>query len=253
VAGVLKAAGEFGAGLHLAAFELVDGAAGVALEVVVVGLAGYFVAGGVAGDVDWGEPLVIDQAADVAVDGGDAEGVYLFLSQGEGFVGREGAIRLEEGGADGVFLAGVAGLDRGWHEHAWLASYRSVLRRYSQLGGWLRELRWPIRSCGMGLLQLDNLHQEQDEDDEQDEADAASAVVAEARSHAITAKAEHQNQNEQKDKHLYFFSVRRNFARWRCDADFVAGVIENSFAVHFAGTGVCWRSPLPPPLGVSCG
>jgi hypothetical protein len=72
----------------------------------------------------------------------------------------------------------------------------------------------------MGLQQLDNLHQEQDEDDEQDEADAASAVVAEARSHAITAKAEHQNQNEQEDKHLVF-SVRRNFARWRCDADFV--------------------------------
>ena len=97
----------------------------------------------------------------------------------------------------------------------------------------------------MGLPQLDNLHQEQDEDDEQDEADAASAVVAEARSHAITAKAEHQNQNEQKDKHLYFFSVRRNFALWRCDADFVAGAIENSAAVQILVT----REPdLPLPL-----
>jgi len=227
VAGVLEAAGELGAGLHLAAFEFVDGAADVALEVVVVGLAGDLVAGGVAGDVDRGEPLVVDQAADVAVDGGDAEGVYLFLGKGEGFVGGEGAIGLEEGGADGVFLAGVAGLDRGWHKHAWVASYPSVLRRYSQLEGLVGGLRWPIRSCGTGLPQLDNLHQEQDEDDEQDEADAAASVVAEARSHAITAKAEHQNQNEQKDKHLYFFSVRRNFALWRCDAHFVAGAIEN--------------------------
>jgi len=87
VAGVLEAAGELGAGLHLAAFEFVDGAADVALEVVVVGLAGYFVAGGVAGDVDRGEPVVVDQAADVAVDGGDAEGIDLFLGEGEGFVG----------------------------------------------------------------------------------------------------------------------------------------------------------------------
>ena len=134
MAGVLEAAGELGARLHLAALKLVDGAADVALEVVVVGFAGYFVAGGVAGDIDGGEPLVVDQTADVAVDSGDAEGIYLFLGEGEGFVGGEGAIRLEEGGADGLFLAGVAGLDRGWHEHAWLASYPSVLRRYSQLG-----------------------------------------------------------------------------------------------------------------------
>ena len=125
MAGVLEAAREFGPGLDLAAFKLVDGAANVALEVVVVGLAGYLVAGGVAWDLDRGEPLVVDQAADVAVDGGDAEGVYLFLGEGEGFVGGERAIGLKEGGADGVFLAGVAGLDRGWHEHA----YPSVLRR----------------------------------------------------------------------------------------------------------------------------
>jgi hypothetical protein len=124
VAGVLEATGEFGTILHLAAFQFVDGAADVALEVVVVGFAGDFVAGGVAGDIDRGEPLVFYQAADVAVDRGDAEGVDLFLGQGEGFVGREGAVGFEEGCADGFLLAGVPGLNGCGHEHP----YSSVLR-----------------------------------------------------------------------------------------------------------------------------
>ena len=98
-----------------------DGAAGVALEVVVVGLAGDLVAGGVAGDVDRGEPVVVDEAADVAVDGGDAERVDLLLGETEGFVWREWTIGFEEGCADGIFLAGVAGLDLCGHEHASLA------------------------------------------------------------------------------------------------------------------------------------
>ena len=117
MAGVLEATGEFGAGVHLAALQFVDGAADVALEVMVVGFAGDFVPGGVAWDVDWGEPLVVDQAAYVAVDRGDAEGINLFLGEGESFVGGERAIGFEKGGADGVFLAGVAGLNRGWHVH----------------------------------------------------------------------------------------------------------------------------------------
>jgi hypothetical protein len=129
VAGVFESAREFGFGLHLTAFQLVDGAAGVALEVVVVGFAGYLVAGGVAWDIDWLEPVVLDQAADVSVDGGDAEGVDVFLGEGEGFVGREWAVGFEECGADGVFLAGVAGLDRGCHGRALVHAYRSVLRK----------------------------------------------------------------------------------------------------------------------------
>ena len=129
VAGVLEAAGELGPGVHLAAFELVDGAADVALEVMVMGFAGNLVASGVAGDFDGGEPLVFDEVAYVAIDGGDADGFNLFLSEGEGFVGRERTIGLEECGADRVFLAGVARLDRGSHEHP----YSSVLRGSSQL------------------------------------------------------------------------------------------------------------------------
>jgi hypothetical protein len=127
VAGVLKAARKFGFGLHLAAFEFVDRAAAVALEVMVVGFAGDLVSGGVAGDVDGFEPVVFDQAADVPVDGGDAESVDLLLSQREGFVGREGAVCFKKGGADSVFLAGVTGLDRVCRNRHWHA-YRSVLR-----------------------------------------------------------------------------------------------------------------------------
>jgi hypothetical protein len=129
VAGVLEASGKLGLGLNLAAFELVDGATAIALEVMVMGFAGDLVAGGVAGDVDWGEPLVLDEAADVAVDGGDAERVDLFLGEGEGFVWRQGPISFEEGGANGVLLPGVAGLDRSGHGQA----YRSVLREDSQM------------------------------------------------------------------------------------------------------------------------
>jgi len=86
VACVLEAAGKLRLGLHLAAFEFVDGATVVALEVMVVRFASNLVAGGMAGNVYGLEPVVFDQAANVAVNGGDAEGVDLFLGEGEGFI-----------------------------------------------------------------------------------------------------------------------------------------------------------------------
>jgi hypothetical protein len=140
VAGVLEAARKLGFCLHRAAFELVDGSAGGALEVMVMGFAGYFVAGGVAWDVDRCEPLVVDEAADVSIDGRNAERVDLFLREGEGFVGRQRAIGFDEGGADGVFLAGVASLDRCRHKQ----TYSSVLRASSQL--------WRMTKAGRSVL-----------------------------------------------------------------------------------------------------
>lgn len=71
----------------------------------------------------------------------------------------------------------------------------------------------------MGYRKLDDFEQQQDEDDGEEEADASATVVSEPWSHAITAEAEHKDQNNQKDKHS-FFSVRRRFAGWRCDADY---------------------------------
>jgi hypothetical protein len=129
VAGIFEAAGKPWLGVHLAAFELVDGAADVALEVMVMGFAGDLVASGVAWDFDGCEPLVFDEVADVAIDGGDADGFNLFLSKGKRFVGGERAICFEESGADSVFLTGVARLDGGGHEQ----TYSSVLRGSSQL------------------------------------------------------------------------------------------------------------------------
>jgi hypothetical protein len=129
VAGVLEAARELGFGLHRAAFEFVDGSADVALEVMVMRFAGHFVAGGVAWDLDRGEPFVFDEAADIAIDGSDAQRIDLFLCEREGLIGRERTVGLKEGGADGVFLAGVAGLDGCRHE----LTYSSVLRVSSQL------------------------------------------------------------------------------------------------------------------------
>jgi hypothetical protein len=209
VAGVLEAARKLGFGLDRAAFEFVNGSAHVALEVMVMRFAGNFVTGGVAWNLDRGEPLVFDEAADVAVDSRDAERINLFLREREGLIGGERTVGFDEGGADGVFLAGVAGLDDCRHEQ----TYSSVLRVWSQLcqvheltqaGSRPGAVRPILRDddARNGPWQLDNLKQEQDEDDGQDERKPTATVVAETRSHTIATKAEHQNQNNQKDKHL---------------------------------------------------
>jgi hypothetical protein len=80
----------------------------------------------------------------------------------------------------------------------------------------------------MGYQRLDEFEQEKDDDDGEDEADASAAVVAEPWSHAITTEAEHKNQDDQKDKHFYF-SVRRRFAIWRCDAGFITSARKSVF------------------------
>jgi hypothetical protein len=191
VAGVLEALGQARFGLEFAAFQLVDGIAGGALEVVMVGFAGYFVVSGCAGDINGREPLLVYELADVAVDSGDAESIDLLLGERERLVGRERSVCLQEGAADGVFLAGVAGLNSGGH----CRLNPSVLRVQSQL---------PPQSGRSVQRDLYDLHQEQNEDDEEDQADAAAAVVADTRTHAIAAKAEHQDQDNQKDEHCCF-------------------------------------------------
>jgi hypothetical protein len=73
--------------------------------------------------------------------------------------------------------------------------------------------------------------QKHDENDEQNKAETAAAVVTESWSHAVSTEAEHKDQNDQKNKHCSF-SVRRRFATWRCDADFVKNV-----KILFCGQG----------------
>jgi hypothetical protein len=102
-------------------------------------------------------------------------------------------------------------------------------------------------SPGRVFCGLYDLKQEQNEDDEEDQADAAAAVVADTGTHAIAAKAEHQDQDEQKNKHC--FSVRRRFARWRCDADLLISVIKQIISVGCLGCeAFCWRLKGVPPL-----
>lgn len=92
-----------------AAVELVDAAAGFALEVVVMRLAGALVKNSAAGEVDGCEPGLSDESADGAVDGSDAQAADVALGEVEGFEGGERPVGAVEGGADGVELAGVAG------------------------------------------------------------------------------------------------------------------------------------------------
>ena len=102
MAAVFEAFGEFGFGLYGAAFELVGCAAGYALEVMVVGLAGDFVARGCAGDLHGGEPMTLKQRGDVAVDGGDADAVHLLLREQESL---SGALRLVISEAPGRYMS----------------------------------------------------------------------------------------------------------------------------------------------------
>ena len=87
------------------------------------------VSGGLSGDVDRDEPLLLDEAGDVAIDGGDADGLGLLLREGECLLGGERATGLEESGANGFFLTGIASLE-GWGHDRF---YPSVLRSWSQL------------------------------------------------------------------------------------------------------------------------
>lgn len=80
---------EEGAG---AAFHFEDAVAGGADEMVVVALAGAFVARGGAGDVDGHEFAGFEQVLDGAVDGGQAEAGFLAAGMGEDFTGAQGAV-----------------------------------------------------------------------------------------------------------------------------------------------------------------
>lgn len=107
--------GETGLRLQLTSFKLVHGIAGRALEVMVVGFACNLVVGGVSGDFDRGEPLLFDEHADVAVDGGKAQGFELLLCEGQELFGGERPIGFEESCADCVFLTCIARVWSGGH------------------------------------------------------------------------------------------------------------------------------------------
>ena len=108
VAGGAEASGELGAALGDAAFEVVELAALVALEMMMVGFAGQLVAGGVAGELDGLQPAFLHERLDVSVDGGDAERRMVLLGGAENFFGRERTPGRCEGFADGGLLPCVS-------------------------------------------------------------------------------------------------------------------------------------------------
>ena len=85
-----------------------DLVAGPAMEMVVVLLAGDFVAGGLAGKVDGDEPALFDQSLDVAVNGGDAEAGNYFRGLLQDFLWAHRAAGRLENLANGRLLPGVS-------------------------------------------------------------------------------------------------------------------------------------------------
>lgn len=115
--------------------EIVDAAAVTAMEVVVMAFAGDFVAGGLAGNFDRGEPAIGNKGVDVAIDRGNADALHDALGGGEGLVWRQGARGLLEGGANGVFLASFAESEG---RHTWRVSGGRCTVRWCSAVRWAR-------------------------------------------------------------------------------------------------------------------
>lgn len=93
------------------AAEFIHSPAFAAVKVMMVSLAGHFVASRLAGQRNRVEPTIRQQRLDIAIDGRNTQCLVVTLGCGESFFGRERAIRLDEGIANGLLLAGVA-----WNE-----------------------------------------------------------------------------------------------------------------------------------------
>jgi hypothetical protein len=88
--------------------HLEDLTAPAAVEMVVMVLAGDLVSSRLARQVDRDEPPLLDQTADGAVDGRDAQAWDSTLSGGQDVLGRHGPVARLEGVTDGGALAGLA-------------------------------------------------------------------------------------------------------------------------------------------------
>lgn len=91
-----------------AAGDIEDALAGVAAEVMVVGESGGLVARGLAGDADRADDAGVEQVAQGAVDGGEAEARDTPARQREDFARSQGAPGAVDGRADRAALSGSA-------------------------------------------------------------------------------------------------------------------------------------------------
>jgi len=86
------------------AFQFVDLAARAAMEVMMVGLAGEFVAGRLAGEFDDGQPPLLHQPLHIAVDRRHAQPLTLRLGSPQDLIHRQGPAGRLEDSPDGVAL-----------------------------------------------------------------------------------------------------------------------------------------------------
>ncbi|MCU1222938.1 MAG: hypothetical protein JWQ42_1031 [Edaphobacter sp.] len=83
-------------------------------------------------NLDRCKPFIFHQAADIPVDGSDAERVYLLLGKGKGFVRGQRAICIAKCCANGLLLARVPGLSRSRHSDAIVPLCESILNCEAQ-------------------------------------------------------------------------------------------------------------------------
>lgn len=94
--------------MTMAAGQVEDPVAGDAGEVVVMALAGDLVAGPLSGQVDAGEPALIDQGFDGAVHRRLADPGQAFAGTREDFLRRQRPALVLEDGADRLALRGLS-------------------------------------------------------------------------------------------------------------------------------------------------
>lgn len=101
----MKSTGKTGLDLLHATFEFIKLAAIVALEMVMVLLAGNLVAGRITGNLNRCQPAIFDQRFDVAINRGNSQTAMALLRGRQGFFQRERSISLSECPADRVLLS----------------------------------------------------------------------------------------------------------------------------------------------------
>jgi len=91
-----------------ALFDFEHLAAGATIEVMVVSLAGDFIARGLAGHFDLDDAAIGDEGFQRAVDGGHPHASHAALGEIENFASGNGTVRFGDDGLDRVALLGVS-------------------------------------------------------------------------------------------------------------------------------------------------
>jgi hypothetical protein len=111
MAHILEASRQLRLKLNGAALQLMQSAACIALEVMMMLFSGNFVASGVTRNLDTREPFFLNQHVDVPVDRRNTQRLHLLLRKNESFIRRQRPVGNYKGRADRFFLTGVSRLN----------------------------------------------------------------------------------------------------------------------------------------------